>query len=301
VFIGKTSGNNDGDSTKYGLSMAGLTTPRSGSINIENVRFYAYPSGSYALAICSKCASTAYFTNLGTEIYVSSIYFSGIDGKALTMLGLKRDVIYNLDNSLTSLFNISATGTSLSNGTILYSWPHIANAQTKHCFPPINSSLWDGAMFCDGSLKIRRVYFTNVNRQFTIAPYTFYTYSGFISYSMYFVPIANESISGPLVDYTLRTSVGSSLSGSEPNIEKWLAWSLPFVAGSKYEAWWSLNYDFNHLSIVTTTLFKEDDPGIVFKFGYTTSRELFNVGPMRSGALLTSANYMPQSVNYLNP
>lgn len=70
----------------------------------------------------------------------------------------------------------------------------------------------------------------------------------------------------------MRTSISSMLSGSDPVIEKYMAWSLPFVAGSKYAAWFSSNTDFIHISIVTTTIFKETDPGIVFKFGYSENR-----------------------------
>lgn len=199
MFIGKTTSNADDSSTKYGLSMAGLTTPRTGSAELEAVRFYGFPSGSSALAICSKCDSSAYFTNLGTEVFVSALSFSDIQGKAINMLGYNNDVIYSADNSLISYFNTAGAESPILNGTILYQWPHIANAEKKHCFLPLNSSIWDGTMFCDQSLTIRRVYFTNI-----YYPYNFWWTT------MYFAPIFNESVKISSVNNSLVSGIGSS-------------------------------------------------------------------------------------------
>lgn len=89
---------------------------------------------------------------------------------------------------------------------------------------------------------------------------------------MNFVPIVNESMNSSSYNNSMRTSISSVFLNSEPTVEKYMAWSLPFVAGEKYAAWFSSNIDFIHISIVTTTLFKEADPGIVFKFAYSENR-----------------------------
>lgn len=120
-------------------------------------------------------------------------------------------------------------------------------------------------MLCDSNLLIRRVYFTNAIARYKGS--SFYYYST-MSNPMSFVPILDENVSVS----TINTSLATTVSTSVPNIEKPYAWSLPFVAGEKYGAWFSGNADFYHLSIVTTTLFGENDPGIVFKFAYSESR-----------------------------
>lgn len=72
VFIGMTYAYN---STLSNSKLTGLTTPRSGSTELENLRFYAFPTSTVALAICSKCDTSAKYTNLGTELFVSGLTF----------------------------------------------------------------------------------------------------------------------------------------------------------------------------------------------------------------------------------
>jgi hypothetical protein len=78
----------------------------------------------------------------------------------------------------------------------------------------------------------------------------------------------------------------------DPLKEKPISYSLPYITGSTYAIWWGTGIDFSHLSFVTTPLYNSLDAGIIFKFNYTVNRELFHVGPMRGGSLLTSLNYI---------
>lgn len=66
-----------------------------------------------------------------------------------------------------------------------------------------------------------------------------------------------------------------------------------------YQIWWTDNLDFQHLSLTTTPLYSENDPGVVFKFPYTTNREMFKVGPMRSFTLPSSSQIVTES--FYNP
>ena len=43
----------------------GILTPRTGSSNLSDVRFYNFSSTSFAIATCSGCDSAIYMTNLG--------------------------------------------------------------------------------------------------------------------------------------------------------------------------------------------------------------------------------------------
>lgn len=55
--------------------------------------------------------------------------------------------------------------------------------------------------------------------------------------------------------------------------------------------------DFSHIAISSTALYTPNDAGVIFKFNYTLNRELYNVGPMLGGALLTSAGYVSEDAN----
>ena len=107
-----------------------------------------------------------------------------------------------------------------------------------------------------------------------------------------------DEVVDPAVNATLYTAVKSRYFNTEPEIEKPQAWSLPFVTGSIYQVWWGSGLDFTHLSIVTTTLFNENDAGVVFKFNYTLNRELYFVGPMRGGKKLQSIDYLSEDSNF---
>lgn len=100
---------------------AAIVTPRSGQMNISNTRFYNYPKGSSVIVTCSKCNDTAYFTNLGNDIFVYNISFLNVKGNYATMLGLKRDVVYDLDASLSPYFG----GNFGSSATLVWNYNYI--------------------------------------------------------------------------------------------------------------------------------------------------------------------------------
>jgi hypothetical protein len=79
----------------------------------------------------------------------------------------------------------------------------------------------------------------------------------------------------------------------EPKIEKPTSWSLPFLSGKLYQIWWGTGIDFTHLSIATSPSFSTNDLGIRFKFNYSASREVFDIGPMRGGPRqLTNSDFI---------
>ena len=77
------------------------------------------------------------------------------------MLGLKRDIIYDLDGTFTSAFD----GSSRSSAAIVYSFPHLE--QESACLPATTASEWDSTLACDQTVTIRRVMFTNIEPDYT--------------------------------------------------------------------------------------------------------------------------------------
>lgn len=135
---------------------AGIVTPRSGQANISNTRFYNFPKGSSVIVTCSKCNDTSYFSNLGNDIFIYNISFMNVIGSYVTMLGLKRDVIYDLDASLSPYFG----GNLGSSATLVCSYNHIT--QQNSCKQASNSTQWGNLLLCDQTITIRRVFFTNI-------------------------------------------------------------------------------------------------------------------------------------------
>jgi hypothetical protein len=139
--------------------MAAVITPRTGQSNFTNTRFYNYPAGSIAFITCSKCDDKMFFTNTGTEVFFRNLTFNSINGQYLLMLGLKRDVIYDQDASFAGIFG-NDNGQTTS-ATIIRGYNHIANYNQASCHGPAENK-WDGAILCDQTVTIRRIFFTNV-------------------------------------------------------------------------------------------------------------------------------------------
>jgi hypothetical protein len=81
---------------------------------------------------------------------------TNVTGKMLFFIGaLKRDVIYDLDGSLSQKFD----GTTRTSGTIVQGFPHIAAYNPTDCPQPSTPTNWDGAVMCGPSVTIKRVMF----------------------------------------------------------------------------------------------------------------------------------------------
>ena len=75
----------------------------------------------------------------------------------MSMLGVKNDVIVDLDGSFSSFF----FNTSISSGTLVWGYNHIANRHSSACHRAVNPLKWDGIIMCDPTITIRRIFFTN--------------------------------------------------------------------------------------------------------------------------------------------
>lgn len=108
---------------------------------------------------CSKCDQIKLYTNFGATYYASQISYQGINGAYYNMLGLKRDVFYDLDGTLTNMYFDSNTRTS---GALTYGWPHLL--QDPACLNSSTPDLWDNGAVCDQTVTVRQVMFTNIQK-----------------------------------------------------------------------------------------------------------------------------------------
>jgi hypothetical protein len=252
IIIGQSQLNFNSNSSNY-TGMAGVITPRAGQSNLTSVRFYNFPPGTTSVITCAKCNNYNYFTNVGTEVFFKKVSFASIDGQSVSMYGDRRDIIYDLDGSLSTYF----FNTTQANGTLMNNFHHITFSSDRCRTSTWNS--WGSLAFCGSNATVRRIMLTNaVGASYW---YDFY-WTG-----MYVMPIYNISTTST-IDYSITTSVGMTY----PTVEKPSSWSLPFIAGMTYQVWWSNNADFNHLSLTTTPMYGKNEPGVVFKFPYTINR-----------------------------
>lgn len=287
AIIGKSQTNAASDPTNYTLGMSGLITPRSGVTNFTNIRFYSFPAGSILIQTCVLCDDPLKYTNLGTEILLKQLTLTDIAGKLLFMIGLKRDVIYDMDGSLSLAFDSKSRSTG---ATIVHGFPHIANTNPDFCPPPTDATKWDGAVMCNSSTSLRRVGFTNLA-----------DHQDFQRQFMKAIELTNVTDTVPLnMSDTLYTAVPSNLQTTimEPKFEKKYTWALPFITGRIYNIWWGTGIDFTYLDTFTSPSYLESEKGIIFKFNYSDNRELYRVGPMVGGvgpSLLNKASYVVKS------
>lgn len=156
--MGVSSSNAHTNTTNYTNGMSAVITGRSGLYKLHNVRMFNFPAGSVLIQTCRFCDNLLKYTNLGTEVELSQIQLNNVTGQYLFMIGLKRDVLRDLDGSFSQAFD----GTNRTSGTIIYGWSHIAAYNQASCPPATTAALWDNAVMCGPSEKVRRVFFTNL-------------------------------------------------------------------------------------------------------------------------------------------
>jgi len=172
------------------------------------------------------------------------------------MINIKKDVIYDLDGSFSSVFD----GKNRTSGTIVWNFPHIATYNGNVCPRATNSTAWDNAVMCDQTVTLKRVLFGNIiNKQL------------FVSQQQKAAEL--PTISSPF-DPKSTPAFYSNISSEgfqamEPHVESAYTWSMPYITGRIYQIWWGSGIDFTHLSIYTAPNFTPTDKGIIFKFNYS--------------------------------
>jgi len=89
AIIGVTTTNPHHNNINYTLpqGMSAIWTGRSGPTKIDRVNIYNYPAGSVVLKTCSHCDDPKFYTNRGSDIFVSGVSLTNILGQYLFMVG----------------------------------------------------------------------------------------------------------------------------------------------------------------------------------------------------------------------
>ena len=80
-----------------------------------------------------------------------------MNGSYYNMLGVRRDVFYDMDGSATNGVFDSTTRTS---ATITNNWAHLL--EDAGCTTPTTIDKWGGTIACDQTVPIRQVLFNNL-------------------------------------------------------------------------------------------------------------------------------------------
>lgn len=152
--------------------------------------------------------------------------------------GIKRDIIYDLDGSLSQVFDSQVR----TNGTITHYWPHMHHDNPTDCPNATNMAKWDDAIMCTGSLYVRRVKFGNMipHQDFKVLKMK----AAQVASIDEFLPTDNTLTSARYSEVYHRLD-GSSKDSKD---EKY-AWALPFIAGKIYNIWWGSGVDWTHMAI----------------------------------------------------
>lgn len=147
------------------------------------------------------------------------------------MNGLKRQIVYDTDGSFSSPFNTLPR----TSATIVTNFKHIASE--AGCSSSNNPGLWDNALVCDQTVKIRKVKFTNLREK-----------SIFMNTPIKIQKLSDINQVVP-VDSTSFSQIYSTYFAMQPMIDNKFAYSFACVADRIYNVWWLTGLDFSHLHI----------------------------------------------------
>ena len=149
------------------------------------------------------------------------------------MTGLKKEIIYDLDGTLT---NSRIDSQLRTRATIVTNLSYILDE--PGCTQTSNIAMWGAVTVCNQNVTIRKVTFMNV------LPVLF---TNFFAPTVWRMPkLATES--------SRPTIIATSISNMDASAEIKNSWSSPFVAGSTYK----IKHDFSlgHVDILTSPLAK---------------------------------------------
>lgn len=167
-----------------------------------------------------------------------------------------------MDGSLT---NGKIDNVIRSRATVVVSLNYILDE--PGCVQTANASTWDNVAVCNQNVTVRKVTFMNILPN---------VYANYFPPTVWRMPKQSTESSRSTL---LKTSIGFS----EVNSEIKNSWSSAFVLGSTYK----IQHDFNlqHVDVQTSPLMTTTDNGIIFKFIYTSSYELYEVYKKKNGLL----------------
>jgi hypothetical protein len=174
--------------------------------------------------------------------FFKNIKYVNIQGNYIFWNGLRREIFVDEDGTLTKPI-ADLIGLTLSSGTITPYFDHL-NIPTK-CYNIV--PLWDNSSFCDNTITIRSLLYTNVN-----------PYNDFYGQTAKTALLSTPTDPDVIPSYSVQ-----------PQMK--LSWSYPYAVGRYYHTHFQFGIDFLHMSLAQSQYWGYDE-GIVIRFNYTDQR-----------------------------
>jgi hypothetical protein len=136
----------------------------------------------------------------------------------------------------------------------------------NHCHH-ITGSLWDDSIYCDQTITLRGILFTNAIPVLEFSA----------------VDIRVRLLGNAYDDFASQTLTDDDFSKESMIVIKPKSkdipksWAMPFATGQYYNVHWKWGLDYTHVAIFPSRLWTDQD-GVVLRFNYTDQRELYMIG-----------------------
>lgn len=266
IIIGQTATN--------GLPLAnlsnayGLITPRTDGFRVNGLKFINFPSVMTVYQSCSVCHNELVRVSTSKSQYFERIVYTNVSSKFIFWNGPRLHIFYDVDGTMSS--NLFNGPTARPNSAIMPYFTH--NEIAGVCVNATDMAKWDTSLICDNTVTVRGVTFTNA-----IPDGMFYT----SNIKWYRLTSPDENISALSNPYSNQFMIKVMFD------DKKKGWSAPFVLNKIYNTWWNYGMDWTHVAIAPNQEFATADPAVIFRFNFTETRELFEVGRMVGGVLQT--------------
>lgn len=227
----------------------GLITPKSDGLRVQSVTFANFEANMTPLQSCSQCQFEDFWVTGGKTSFFKDIKYVNIKGSYIYWNGWRREIFIDQDGSLTKPI-ATAMGKTFTSGTVTPYFDHL-NIPTKcHNIVP----LWDNSSFCDNTITVRALLFTN-NIPF----------SSFVGQSIKTALLSTPNDPDAIPTYDVQPQI--KVKGKD---YPW-SWVFPYAVGRFYHVHFQQGIDFLRLTLGPNQYWGANE-GIVVRFNYTDQR-----------------------------
>lgn len=264
VIVGYSSGNGPADLDAEYKNARGVIAARTDGLLVQNVQFFNFGPTMTPLQSCSECFDFRLWVTGGKTTFFKNISYNNIQGDYIFWEKWRREIFMDLDGSLLAPAVSALSLPAQSKGSITPYRPSLLIP--GHCHH-INDSSWDNAIYCDSTITLRGLLFTNARP----------------SIDFQSMNIKVKLLTDPYENFTESGAIEEDFSNEPMIVIKKMSldikasWAMPFASGHYYNVHWKWGIDFTHVSLAPSRLWTDAD-GVVLRFNYTDNRELYQIG-----------------------
>lgn len=209
----------------------GITTPRSDGFKAQNIYFANFGPNMTPLQSCSKCENLLFWVTGGKTSFFRNITYFNILGSYVFWNGWRRQIFIDEDGTLTAPLRKSLNLTAMNKSTITPYFQHL-NIPNR-CYQVI--PLWNNSTFCDNTITIRSVLYTNAD------PTSDFYFQNIKTFRMNSINDRDNSSTNLTLSIQQMIKIDSNdIMGS---------WVFPYAVGYNYHTHFNFGIDFLHLSL----------------------------------------------------